>query len=90
MGELELLGGREATHHRLMALMQCGLPDIYSERLKLEGIGLLNTYVHAPEAEEPKQFVYELRPPLAPDQFFRDEMLGVFCTGKSAVICLPS
>lgn len=77
-GELELLGGREATHHRLMALMQCGLPDIYSERLKLEGIGLLNTYVHAPEAEEPKQFVYELRPPLAPDQFFRDEMLGVF------------
>ncbi|ATO38214.1 MULTISPECIES: replication initiation and membrane attachment family protein [Geobacillus] len=77
-GELELLGGREATHHRLMALMQCGLPDIYSERLKLEGIGLLNTYVRVWETEEPKQFLYELRPPLAPDQFFRDEMLGVF------------
>ncbi|WMJ19349.1 replication initiation and membrane attachment family protein [Geobacillus kaustophilus] len=77
-GELELLDGQEATHHRLMALMQCGLPDIYSERLKLEGIGLLDTYVHAPEADEPKLFLYELRPPLAPDQFFRDEMLSVF------------
>lgn len=89
-GELELLGGREATHHRLMALMQCGLPDIYSERLKLEGIGLLNTYVRVWETEEPKQFLYELRPPLAPISFSATKCSVSFCIGKSVAICLPN
>ncbi len=77
-GDWELLGGQEATHRRLMELMQCSLPDIYGERLKLEGIGLLNTYVRAFGDDEPKLFLYELRPPMTPEQFFRDEMLSTF------------
>ncbi|ALF11775.1 replication initiation and membrane attachment family protein [Parageobacillus thermoglucosidasius] len=73
--ELELLSEKETTHHSLMVLMQCNLKEIYEERLKLEGIGLLKTYVNR---EEPKLFIYELQPPLTPEQFFTDGMLNVF------------
>ncbi|MCZ0754883.1 replication initiation and membrane attachment family protein [Anoxybacillus sp. J5B_2022] len=66
----------ETTHHSLMAIMQCSLKDIYDERLKLEGIGLLKTYVN--HAQDPKQFIYELQPPLSPEQFFNDGVLNVF------------
>ncbi|BDG37068.1 DnaD domain protein [Parageobacillus sp. VR-IP] len=76
--ELELLSEKETTHHSLMALMQCNLKEIYEERLKLEGIGLLKTYVNIEHGDEPKLFIYELQPPLAPEQFFTDGMLNVF------------
>jgi replication initiation and membrane attachment protein len=76
--ELELLSEKETTHHSLMVLMQCNLKEIYEERLKLEGIGLLKTYVNIEHGEEPKLFIYELQPPLAPEQFFTDGMLNVF------------
>jgi replication initiation and membrane attachment protein len=76
--ELELLSEKETTHHSLMALMQCNLKEIYEERLKLEGIGLLKTYVNIAHGDEPKLFIYELQPPLAPEQFFTDGMLNVF------------
>lgn len=66
----------ETTHHSLMAIMQCSLKDIYEERLKLEGIGLLKTYVN--QSKDPKQFIYELQPPLSPEKFFNDGMLNVF------------
>lgn len=68
--ELELLSEKETTHHSLMVLMQCNLKEIYEERLKLEGIGLLKTYVNR---EEPKLFIYELQPPLTPEQFLLTE-----------------
>jgi replication initiation and membrane attachment protein len=76
--ELELLSEKETTHHSLMVLMQCNLKEIYEERLKLEGIGLLKTYVNIQHGDEPKLFIYELQPPLAPEQFFTDGMLNVF------------
>jgi replication initiation and membrane attachment protein len=76
--ELELLSEKETTHHSLMVLMQCNLKEIYEERLKLEGIGLLKTYVNIKHDDEPKLFIYELQPPLAPEQFFTDGMLNVF------------
>ncbi|ANB62322.1 replication initiation and membrane attachment family protein [Anoxybacteroides amylolyticum] len=66
----------ETTHHSLMAIMQCNLKDIYEERLKLEGIGLLKTYVN--RSKDPNQFIYELQPPLSPEKFFNDGMLNVF------------
>jgi replication initiation and membrane attachment protein len=76
-GELEQqLWGEETTHHSLMAGMQCSLKEIYDERLKLEGIGLLKTYVN--NEQDPKQFIYELQPPLTPEQFFTDGVLNVF------------
>ncbi|TYR82191.1 Replication initiation and membrane attachment protein [Priestia megaterium] len=70
------LWGKEATHHHLMALMQMNLKAIHQERLKLEGIGLLKTYVK--EEEDARVFIYELIPPLTPQQFFNDGVLNVY------------
>ncbi|MDE8562909.1 replication initiation and membrane attachment family protein [Anoxybacillus rupiensis] len=76
-GELEQhLSAEETTHHSLMAIMQCSLKEIYDERLKLEGIGLLKTYVN--DKQDPKLFIYELQPPLTPEQFFTDSVFNVF------------
>lgn len=69
------LWGMESTHHFLMAITQSSLNDIYHERLKLEGIGLLKTYLLE---EEPKKYIYELQRPLSPKQFFSDGMLNIY------------
>lgn len=77
-GELEQnrLWGDETTHHSLMTIMQSNLRDIYRERLKLEGLGLLKTYVN--EGEEFKRYVYELQSPLTPNDFFQDGVLNIY------------
>jgi replication initiation and membrane attachment protein len=82
--EQHQLWGEETTHHSLMAIMQCSLKEIYQERLKLEGIGLLKTYVNHEQDE--RMFIYELQAPLTPEQFFTDGVLNIFLynrVGKS-------
>lgn len=68
------------THHSLMTILDLNLKAIFDARLKLEGIGLLKTFVHC-ESEE-RSFVYQLQPPLTPEQFFLDGMLNVYLFGK--------
>ncbi|MDF0727489.1 replication initiation and membrane attachment family protein [Cytobacillus sp. S13-E01] len=68
--------GEESTHHSIMAIMQSNLREIYQERLKLEGIGLLKTFVS--DQEDFRLFVYELQPPLPPKNFFTDGVLNVY------------
>ncbi|KKI91755.1 Replication initiation and membrane attachment protein [Bacillus sp. SA1-12] len=77
-GELEQnrLWGEEMTHHSLMMIMQCNLREIYRERLKLEGLGLLKTYLS--ETSEFKRYVYELQAPLRPNEFFQDGVLNIY------------
>lgn len=70
------LWGTEVTHHHLMAVMQMNLKSIYQERLKLEGIGLLKTYMK--EEDGGRVYIYELIPPLTPQQFFDDGVLNVY------------
>ncbi len=65
-----------STHHLLMNLLGMNLDAIYEARLKLEGIGLLKTYVKTDEQK--RSFIYELRPPLTPEEFFKDGMLNVY------------
>ncbi|RSK28116.1 Replication initiation and membrane attachment protein [Bacillus sp. HMF5848] len=81
-GELEggRVWGQETSHHSLMALLQLNLKEIYHERLKLEGIGLLETYENT--TEDIKKFIYELRPPLSPKEFFHDGVLNVYLYNK--------
>lgn len=64
------------SHHSLMGFMDLNLRTIYEARLKLEGIGLLKTYVKSDE--EFRSFIYELQPPLPPEQFFLDGMLNIY------------
>ncbi|MFY4774641.1 replication initiation and membrane attachment family protein [Metabacillus sp. RGM 3146] len=81
-GELEQnrLWGKESSHHSLMAAMQCNLKEIYRLRIKLEGIGLLKTYLK--EEQDFKVFIYELQAPLKPDLFFQDGMLNIYLYNK--------
>jgi len=77
-GELEQnrLWSEETTHHSLMTIMQSNLRDIYQERLKLEGLGLLKTFVN--EDDGVKKYVYELQAPVRPTEFFQDGVLNVY------------
>ncbi len=68
------------SHHSLMNLMDMNLKLIYEARLKLEGIGLLKTFVK--KEEERRSFVYELQPPLTPQQFLLDGMLNIYLYRK--------
>lgn len=74
------LWSEHSTHHLLMNLLGMNLKDIYEARLKLEGIGLLKTYVKMDEGE--RSFIYELHPPLNPEQFFLDGMLNIYLYRK--------
>jgi replication initiation and membrane attachment protein len=69
-----------SSHHALMNVMDSNLKQIYDARLKLEGIGLLSTYVRTDEGL--RSFVYEIKPPLTPSQFFLDGMLNVYLYRK--------
>jgi replication initiation and membrane attachment protein len=74
------LWSEPSTHHVLMNLLDANLKDIYESRLMLEGIGLLKTYVNTEEGQ--RSFIYELQPPLTPEQFFLDGMLNIYLYRK--------
>jgi replication initiation and membrane attachment protein len=77
-GELDQRGmwGEETTHHTLMVYMHRPLKEIYEERLKLEGIGLLKVYRNTQDGV--RNFIYELVPPLSPKAFLDDAVLNIF------------
>jgi replication initiation and membrane attachment protein len=66
----------ESTHHSLMNATQLRLNDIYRERKKLEGIGLLKSY--RKNSDNARSFLYEIQPPLSPETFFNDDVLSVY------------
>lgn len=66
----------ETSHRDLMAQMQLPLHHIVEARKKLEGIGLLK--VLKKEETDTPGFIYEIQPPLSPEEFFRDDVLSVF------------
>jgi len=68
------------SHHSLMNFMEMGLNEIYRARVKLEGIGLLKVYEK--KDENSRTFIYELIPPLTPEQFFLDGMLNIYLYRK--------
>lgn len=74
------LWAEPTTHYSLMNTMGLNLSDIYEARLQLEGIGLLSVYKK--KNGETKEFVYELHPPLSPQQFFTDGMLNIYLFKK--------
>ncbi|MCP3025474.1 replication initiation and membrane attachment family protein [Halobacillus sp. A5] len=62
------------THHVIMSYLACPLDKIYEARKKLESIGLLKSYVND---HEDTVYLYELRPPLAAEEFFNDTFLSL-------------
>ncbi|MFG6148307.1 replication initiation and membrane attachment family protein [Halobacillus sp. B23F22_1] len=62
------------THHAIMTYLSCPLDKIYEARKKLEAIGLIKTFV---KKEEDTVYLYELRPPLAAEEFLDDTFLSL-------------
>jgi Replication initiation/membrane attachment protein len=65
-----------ATHHQLMSFMNLSLDRILKARKKLEAVGLLRSFKK--KNADPDFFIYQMNPPLQPDQFFHDGLLSVF------------
>ena len=64
----------EFTHHHLMSTMQLSLPEIVIAREKLEGIGLLKTYL---KEENTNNYVYLLYSPLTYEEVFNHPILNI-------------
>lgn len=67
---------KPSTHRSLMNIVQLDLKHILAGRKKLEGIGLLKTFVD--EESEPRDYFYMLEAPLSPRRFFDDGALNVY------------
>ena len=64
----------ELTHHHLMATMQLRLDDIVVAREKLEGIGLLKTYIKQGTINN---YMYLIYSPISANEFFNHPILNV-------------
>ena len=62
------------THHHLMTSMQLNLSNIKDAREKLEGIGLMKTYIKNGEIDE---YLYILFSPLSAHEFFNHHILNI-------------
>lgn len=61
------------THRNLFNSMGCTVNEFERFRDKLEGLGLLKTFV---KEDDTPLYCYELYSPLSPQEFFRHELLG--------------
>ncbi|WP_458412258.1 replication initiation and membrane attachment family protein [Schinkia sp. CFF1] len=74
--EVNRLWGKQNKHHHLMSMMQLNLKQIFEDRKKLEGIGLLKTFLK--EDDTSRTYIYELQAPLSPQAFFNDGVLNIY------------
>lgn len=73
LDKLELMS-EDLTHHHLMSTMQLKLEDIIIAREKLEGVGLIKTYL---KKDNINHYVYLIYSPLTPNEFFNHPILNV-------------
>ena len=64
----------ELTHHHLLSVMQMSLEDIVKSREKLEGIGLVKTYVKKGSVNN---YVYALYAPVSASEFLNHPILNM-------------
>jgi len=69
----------ERTISNLLTKLDTGIPDFYHARVRLEGIGLLRVYR---AKEEPRDYYYEMQPPLSAEAFFKDSLLRTLLVEK--------
>ncbi|WP_079530488.1 replication initiation and membrane attachment family protein [Halobacillus hunanensis] len=67
--------GLVQSHHAVMAFLSTPLDQIYKARQKLEALGLLRTYLS--KKESTTVYLYEIRSPFSPEEFFNDDMLSL-------------
>lgn len=62
----------------ILTVQDIGIQEFYEARVNLEAVGLLKTYFN----EERSMYVYELMPPLRPEQFFQDDILQLLLLSR--------
>ena len=73
LDKLEIMS-EDLTHHHLMATMQLKLEDIVIAREKLEGVGLLKSYVKKGSINN---YVYLIFSPISAHDFFNHPILNI-------------
>lgn len=70
----DVVRSQRKSHLELLDILNSDLPEFFSSRQKLEGIGLLKTY----EGQDSvgRFFVYQLCKPASPSSFFKDGLLS--------------
>lgn len=63
----------KTIHSEFLSVLGLGIPDFYQARSRLEGIGLLNTYLSEENGE--KEYIYEPLMPVTSEQFFHEDLL---------------
>lgn len=61
-------------HADLSTILNIGFPQLYDARQKLEGIGLIDSYVR--EVDDQEGFIYVLHGPLTPQAFFGESLFN--------------
>ena len=64
----------QLSHHHLMTSMSLSLDNIKEARLKLEGIGLLKTYILKNDINS---YIYELYSPVSANEFFSHPIFNI-------------
>ena len=59
----------------LLDLLDIDIDQLFNARVKLEAVGLLRTYTQVDSLG--RYYAYELYAPVAPDAFFKDDLLGL-------------
>ncbi len=65
---------RELTHHHLISTTGLGIKELTIARVKLEGIGLMKTYI---KEDDINNYVYELYSPISPNEFFNHPIFNM-------------
>lgn len=73
LDKTELLS-MEYTHHHLMTSLRIKMDAIVTARKKLEGVGLLKTYVRK---DNVNNYVYEIYSPICASEFFNHPILNI-------------
>lgn len=73
LDKTELLSN-EYTHHHLMTSLRIKMDSIITSRKKLEGVGLLKTFVKKGNVNN---YVYELFSPISASEFFNHPILNI-------------
>ena len=73
LDKTELLSG-EYTHHHLMTSLRVKMDSIVTARKKLEGVGLLKTFVKKGDVNN---YVYEMFSPISASEFFNHPILNI-------------
>ncbi|MBC6309452.1 helicase DnaB [Listeria sp. FSL L7-1582] len=68
------------SHTQLLNLLGISLANLFQARLKLEGLGLLRSFVQT--TGESRHYIYEMAAPLSPEQFFSDGLLNIYLYSK--------